>query len=158
MKAKTIDVLESTGRVLCGKKLLAKGPRDERRRCSYARGRAMNEVWVTELDEGEVGEDDAVMQVASEIGGGALEIRLASGGRANLFTTEPCCLLSRPASSKASCFRELKITVTRFRLGTLGVLAAVLHMQGDGGSSARRQVIEQLVIWMLDVVPLHKLR
>ena len=33
------------------------------------------------------------MQVASEIGCGSLEIRLAAGGRANLFTTEPCCLL-----------------------------------------------------------------
>jgi len=33
------------------------------------------------------------MQVASEIGCGALEIRLAAGGRANLFTTEPCCVL-----------------------------------------------------------------
>ena len=53
----------------------------------------MNEVWVTELEDGEVGEDDAVMQVASEIGCGALEIRLAAGGRANLFTTEGCCLL-----------------------------------------------------------------
>jgi hypothetical protein len=42
------------------------------------------------LEEGEVG-DDAVMQVASEIGCGALEIRLAAGGRANLFTTEPSC-------------------------------------------------------------------
>jgi molybdenum cofactor cytidylyltransferase len=53
----------------------------------------MNEVWVTELEEGEVGEDDAVMQVAIEIGCGAVEIRLAAGGRANLFTTERCCLL-----------------------------------------------------------------
>jgi molybdenum cofactor cytidylyltransferase len=53
----------------------------------------MNQVWVTELEEGEVGEDDAVMQVASEIGCGTLEIRLAAGGRANLFTTEPCCVL-----------------------------------------------------------------
>lgn len=33
------------------------------------------------------------MQVASEIGCGSLEIRLAAGGRANLFATEPCCLL-----------------------------------------------------------------
>lgn len=53
----------------------------------------MNQVWVTELEEGEVGEDDAVMQVASEIGCGALEIRLAAGGRANLFATEPSCVL-----------------------------------------------------------------
>jgi molybdenum cofactor cytidylyltransferase len=53
----------------------------------------MNQVWVTELEEGEVSEDDAVMQVASEIGCGTLEIRLAAGGRANLFTTEPSCVL-----------------------------------------------------------------
>jgi len=33
------------------------------------------------------------MQVAIEIGCGALEIRPAAGGRANLFTTEPCCVL-----------------------------------------------------------------
>lgn len=53
----------------------------------------MREVWVSELEEGEVGEDEAVMQVASEVGCGSLEIRLAAGGRANLFATEPCCLL-----------------------------------------------------------------
>ncbi len=53
----------------------------------------MNEVWVTELEEGEVGEDDAVMQVANEISCGAIEIRLAPGGRANLFATEQCCVL-----------------------------------------------------------------
>jgi len=100
MKATTIDVMESTGRVLCctifragGKKLLAKGHviSEEDARMLAAEG--MNQVWVTELEEGEVGEHDAVMQVASEIGCGTLEIRLAAGGRANLFTTEPCCVL-----------------------------------------------------------------
>jgi hypothetical protein len=45
------------------------------------------------LEEGEVSEYDAVMQVASESGCGALEIRLGPGGRANLFTTEPSCIL-----------------------------------------------------------------
>ncbi|MEP7352335.1 MAG: hypothetical protein ABI824_03800 [Acidobacteriota bacterium] len=53
----------------------------------------MNQVWVTELEDGEVGEDSAVSQVAQEIGCGCLEIRLAAGGRANLFATEDCCLL-----------------------------------------------------------------
>src|ERR1700720_749968 len=100
MRAQTIDVKEATGRVLCctvfragGKKLLAKGHviSDEDARMLETEG--MSEVWVTELEEGEVGEDDAVMQVASEIGCGTLEIRLAAGGRANLFTTEPCCVL-----------------------------------------------------------------
>jgi molybdenum cofactor cytidylyltransferase len=53
----------------------------------------VSEVRVTELEEGDVGEDEAVMQVASEIGCGSLDIRLAAGGRANLFATEPCCIL-----------------------------------------------------------------
>ena len=100
MKAKTIDVMESTGRVLCctifragGKKLLAKGHVISEEDARMLETEGMNQVWVTELEEGEVGEDDAVMQVASEIGCGTLEIRLAAGGRANLFTTEPCCVL-----------------------------------------------------------------
>jgi molybdenum cofactor cytidylyltransferase len=51
------------------------------------------QVWVTELEEGEVGEDDAVSQAAAEMGCGCLEIRLAAGGRANVFVTENCCVL-----------------------------------------------------------------
>lgn len=100
MRAQTIDVKEATGRVLCctvfragGKKLLAKGHVISEEDARMLATEGMSEVWVTELEEGEVGEDEAVMQVASEIGCGSLEIRLAAGGRANLFTTEPCCLL-----------------------------------------------------------------
>jgi molybdenum cofactor cytidylyltransferase len=53
----------------------------------------MESIWVTELEEGEIGEDDAVCQVASEMGCGSFEIRLAAGGRANLLATENCCVL-----------------------------------------------------------------
>ena len=53
----------------------------------------MDKVWVTELEEGEIGEDDAVSTVAGEMGCGCYEIRLAAGGRANLHATENCCLL-----------------------------------------------------------------
>jgi molybdenum cofactor cytidylyltransferase len=53
----------------------------------------MQEVWVTELEDGEVSEDDAVLTVSKEMGCGALEIRLAAGGRANLVATEPTCIL-----------------------------------------------------------------
>jgi len=100
MKAQTIDVKQSMGRILCctifragGKKLLAKGHVISEEDARMLETEGMNEVWVTELEEGEVGEDDAVMQVASEIGCGSLEIRLAAGGRANLFATEACCVL-----------------------------------------------------------------
>ena len=53
----------------------------------------MDRIWVTELEDGEVSEDDAVCSVASEMGCGSFEIRLAAGGRANLLATEKCCLL-----------------------------------------------------------------
>jgi molybdenum cofactor cytidylyltransferase len=53
----------------------------------------LGQVWVTELEDGEVGEDDAVSQAATEMGCGCLDIRLAAGGRANLFATEDCCVL-----------------------------------------------------------------
>jgi len=51
------------------------------------------EVWVTQLEEGEVGEDEAVMEVAARVGCGSVEIRLAAGGRANLLASEDCCVL-----------------------------------------------------------------
>lgn len=100
MRAQTVDVKSSTGRVLCctvfrpgGKKLLAKGHviSDEDIRVLESEG--MERIWVTELEEGEISEDDAVCTVASEMGCGSLEIRLAAGGRANLLATEKCCVL-----------------------------------------------------------------
>jgi molybdenum cofactor cytidylyltransferase len=45
------------------------------------------------LEEGEIGEDEAVTAVAKDMGCGCLEIRLAGGGRANLVATEDCCVL-----------------------------------------------------------------
>jgi molybdenum cofactor cytidylyltransferase len=76
-----------------GKKLLAKGHiiSDEDVRVLESEG--METIWVTELEDGEVGEDDAVNAVASEMGCGSFEIRLAAGGRANLLATENCCVL-----------------------------------------------------------------
>jgi molybdenum cofactor cytidylyltransferase len=100
MRAQTIDVQEANGRVLCctifrpgGKKLLAKGHLISEEDVRLLETEGMRKVWVTELDEGEVGEDDAVAQVSSLIGCGALEIRLAAGGRANLIATETSSIL-----------------------------------------------------------------
>ena len=100
MRALTIDVKESAGRILCctifrpgGRKLLARGHvlSDEDVRLLETEG--MNQVWVTELEDGEIGEDDAVMTVAGAMCCGSVEIRLAAGGRANLIATEDCCAL-----------------------------------------------------------------
>src|SRR5438270_12206843 len=100
MRATTVDVKSSNGRILCctvfrsgGKKLLAKGHviSDEDIRILELEG--MENVWVTELEEGEVSEDDAVCTVATEMGCGCYEIRMAAGWRANLVATENCCVL-----------------------------------------------------------------
>jgi molybdenum cofactor cytidylyltransferase len=100
MKAQTVGVKESTGRILCctifrpgGRKLLAKGHVLSEDDVRLLETEGLGQVWVTELEEGEVGEDDAVSQAAAEMGCGCLEIRLAAGGRANLFATEDCCVL-----------------------------------------------------------------
>jgi molybdenum cofactor cytidylyltransferase len=100
MKALTVGIKESAGRILSntifrpgGRKLLAKGHVLSEDDIRLLESEGLGEVWVTELEDGEVGEDTAVCQVAGEMSCGCMEIRLAAGGRANLFTTEDCCVL-----------------------------------------------------------------
>ncbi len=100
MKAQTVDIKESAGRILCctifkpgGRKLLAKGHVISEEDVRLLETEGMAQVWVTELEEGEIGEDHAVQTVGTEMGCGCLEVRLAAGGRANLFATEDCCVL-----------------------------------------------------------------
>ena len=57
-------------------------------------------MWVAELEEAEIPEDDVVRQASEEIGWGCLEVRLAAGGRANLYATEDCCVLVDEESLK----------------------------------------------------------
>lgn len=100
MRSQTIEVTESAGRILSsaifrpgGKKILAKGHilRDEDIRVLQLEG--MEQIWVTELEEGEVSEDSAVVAVSAEMACGACEIQLAPGGRANINATEDGCVL-----------------------------------------------------------------
>src|SRR4029079_18617702 len=100
LKAQTVDVRESAGRILCctifrpgGRKLLAKGHILSEDDARLLATEGLGQVWVTELENDEIGEDGAVFQVAPETGCGCLEIRMAAGGRANLFATEDCCVL-----------------------------------------------------------------
>jgi len=124
VRALTMDVQESAGRILCctifrpgGRKLLAKGHvlSDEDVRLLKTEG--MNEVWVTELEQGEVSEDEAVMAVAGAMCCGAVEIRLAAGGRANLIATEDCCaLVDDELLKQINCTSSVVIaTVANFR-------------------------------------------
>jgi len=100
VRALTVDVQESAGRILCctifrpgGRKLLAKGHILSEEDIRLLQGEGMRQVWVTELEDGEVSEDDAVMAVAEAMCCGSVEIRLAAGGRANLVATADCCVL-----------------------------------------------------------------
>jgi len=100
MKAQTVDVRQSMGRILCctifrpgGKKLLAKGHVISEEDIRLLETEGMDTVWVTELEDGEVGEDEAVTLISKEMGCGSIEVRLAAGGRANLFATEDACVL-----------------------------------------------------------------
>src|SRR5437660_4232216 len=120
MRALTIDVTQATGRILCctifrlgGKKLLARGHLISEEDAQMLQTEGMREVWVTELEEGEIGEDEAVMEVATEIGCGSFEIRLAAGGRANLIATEPCCTLVHDELLKQiNCTASVAIATT----------------------------------------------
>src|SRR5260370_15379050 len=100
MRAQTIDVKHCEGKILwrtilhsSGKKWLAKGHMISDQDARMLETEGTSEVCVAELEEGEIGEDEAARALAIEIGCGSLEIRPASGGRANLFTTETCCVL-----------------------------------------------------------------
>jgi molybdenum cofactor cytidylyltransferase len=135
MRAQTVDVRESMGRVLFttifrpgGKKLLAKGHILREEDVKLLETEGMAEVWVTQLDDGEVGEDDAVAQVAQELGCGSLEIRPAAGGRSNLFATESCCLLlDDDLLKQINCTSSIAIaTVPNFSYATTGTRIATV--------------------------------
>ena len=129
MRALTVDVNSSAGRILCctifrqgGRKLLAKGHilSDEDIRLLETEG--MREVWVTELEDGEVSEDEAVMAVAEAMCCGSIEIRLAAGGRANLIATEDCCtLIDDELLKQINCTSSVVIaTVPNYRYARAG--------------------------------------
>ena len=70
-----MDVRESAGRVLCntifrsgGRKLLAKGHVLRAKDVRLLVMEGLGQVWVTELEDGEVPEDEAVGSVAAEMG------------------------------------------------------------------------------------------
>lgn len=129
MRSQTIDIQECTGRILSspifrpgGKKLLAKGHilREEDIRVLLSEG--MDHIWVAELDEDEIAEDEAVCAIAGEMGCGAYEIQLAAGGRANLIATENCCILvDEELLRQVNCTSGLVIATTlNFSYATAG--------------------------------------
>ena len=123
MKAQTVDVRTSTGRILCctvfrpgGKKLLSKGHVISEDDVRVLQSEGMDNIWVTELEEGEVSEDEAVCAVAAEVGCGSYEIKLAAGGRANLIATETCCaLVDDDLLKQVNCTSSVVIAIPALR-------------------------------------------
>jgi molybdenum cofactor cytidylyltransferase len=135
MRALTMDIENSAGRILCctifrpgGKKLLAKGHVLSEEDVRLLQTEGMRQVWVTELEEGEVGEDEAVLSVAEAMCCGSVEIRLAAGGRANLIATENCSVLVDDELLKQiNCTASIVIaTVPNFRYVRAGERVATV--------------------------------
>ncbi len=150
MRAQTVDIQESSGRILCctifrpgGRKLLAKGHilSDEDVRLLQTEG--MRQVWVTELEEGEVSEDDAVMAVAGAMCCGAIEIRMAAGGRANLIATEDSCtLVDDELLKQINCTSSVVIaTVANYRFMRAGERVATVKSAPFAVSQAQLETV-----------------
>jgi len=135
MRALTVEIQNARGRILCstifrpcGKKLLAKGHQLTDDDVLLLQTEGLDQVWVTELEEGEVSEDDAVIQIAGAVGCGSLELRFAPGGRANLFTTEPSCVLvDDELLRQLNCTASVVIaTLTNYTYAAAGVRIATV--------------------------------
>src|SRR5260221_165079 len=164
MRAKTVDVKSSNGRILCctvfrtgGKKLLAKGHviSDEDIRVLESEG--MENVWVTELEEGEIGEDEAVCTVATEMGCGCYEIRMAAGGRANLVATENCCVLvDEELLKQFNCTASVGIATTLdFSFALAGQRIATVKTTPLAGA---KEQLEALIAILKDRGPILQAR
>ncbi len=180
MRALTLDIQESTGRVLCctifrqgGRKLLAKGHvlSDEDIRLLQTEG--MQQVWVTELEDGEIGEDQAVMDVAQAMCCGSVEIRLAAGGRANLIATSNCCaLVDDELLRQINCTSSIAIaTVANYRFVKAGErmatiksapfavaqsqLEAILSILNERGAILQARPIRDAGVGVLYTDPVH---
>ena len=154
MQAETIDINGSAGRILCttifrpsGKKLLAKGHliSDEDVRMLAVEG--MNQVWVSRLEEGEISEDDAVMTVAQEMACGSLEIRLSTGGRANLIATENCCvLIDDDLLKQINCAAAIVIaTATNFSFAVAGQRVATIKSAPFAVAGAQLEAVVNIL-------------
>ncbi len=180
MKALTVDIQKSSGRILCctifkpgGRKLLAKGHilSDEDIRLLQTEG--LRQVWVTELEEGEIGEDEAVMAVAQAMCCGSVEIRLAAGGRANLVATESCCaLVDDELLKQINCTSSIAIaTVANYRYANAGdrittiksvpfavaksQLETVLSILNERGAILQARPIRDAAVTVLYTDPVH---
>jgi molybdenum cofactor cytidylyltransferase len=133
----------------------------------------MQQVWVTELEEGEIGEDEAVMAVAQAMCCGSVEIRLAAGGRANLIATaDACVLIDDELLKQINCTASVVIaTVANYkyvrkdeRIATIksapfavaqSQLEAVLSILNERGAILQARPIKDAGVGVLYTDPVH---
>jgi molybdenum cofactor cytidylyltransferase len=145
MKAQAVETLQSTGRVLAsaifcvgGKKLFAKGHILRVSDVHILQMEGMDQIWVAQLEEGEISEDDAVCAVAAEMACGVYEIQMAPGGRANIIATERCCvLIDEDFLRQLNCTSGLVIaTVLNFSMAMPGMRIATVKSAPFGVSKS----------------------
>jgi molybdenum cofactor cytidylyltransferase len=135
MTAQTVDIHECTGRILStpifrsgGRKLMAKGHMLRAEDIRVLQLEGMQQIWVAQLDENEIHEDDAVCGVAAEMACGSYEVQLAPGGRANLVATQDACVLvDEDLLRQMNCTSCLVIATTlNFSMATAGQRIATI--------------------------------
>jgi molybdenum cofactor cytidylyltransferase len=100
LRRQVIQVANAAGMLLSdpvfyptGKKLLAKGHLLSSEDVRLLVREGYDEVPVNVLEDSDVSEEEAAVEIAMRSALGSLEIRIGAGGRANLVATESCCTL-----------------------------------------------------------------
>lgn len=135
MRRQILEVDYAVGRLLSepvfhtsGKKLLAKGHQLSAEDARLLVSAGCLQVRVALLDDDEIPEEDAALQVATEAACGALEIRVGAGGRVNVVATENCSVfveeepllrLNRSGLITAATLPNFSFAFADQRLGTI---------------------------------------
>lgn len=135
MRVENIELRNAEGRVLyCsifrpgGKKLLGKGRLLTAEDVRRLENEGLDQVWVVQLEPGEIGEEDAIARIGTAAGCGSLEVHNLSGGRANLMTTAECCVLvDEEVLRQVNCTSSIvAATAANFSYAAAGTRVATL--------------------------------
>jgi molybdenum cofactor cytidylyltransferase len=155
-----------------GRKLLAKGRQISEEDIQLLSLAGHERVAVAVLDEGEVPEEEAAMQLASTAAHGVLTPQLAPGGRANLCAVENCCLtvddsglraLNQTGAVSAATLSHFSYASAGQRVGTIKTppfaiprhqLQEALRLVRERGPLLEARPIRQPVVAILYCDPL----
>ncbi|MCB1022056.1 MAG: hypothetical protein KDC27_19145 [Acidobacteria bacterium] len=108
MRTLVVDTTTADGKLLTqpifdpsGRKLFAKGRQISKEDIALLTSAGLAQVSVAVLEDGDIPEQEAAMQLAAQASHGALTPQLAPGGRANIVAVENCCLTVEENSLRA---------------------------------------------------------